>query len=97
MTHLAWNVFGTDNANSPFYLFWSGFFAVSVFTLGIATNMWVHLRKNNCHEPRCPRLGRFPVEGTPWVACHRHHPNPPQRGSIREHYHLHFGKKPGRG
>jgi hypothetical protein len=88
---------GLDSANSPWYLFWSGFFAVTVFTVGIVTNVYVHVRKNNCHEPRCLRIGRFPVEGTAWVACHRHHPDPPERDSIREHYHLYTGDKPGRG
>lgn len=97
MGNVAWNWFGTDNANSPFYLFYSGIFAVAVFTVGIATNVYVHLRKHNCHEPRCLRLGRFPVEGTPWVACHLHHPAPPVKGGIRHQHRMHLGDKPGPG
>lgn len=88
---------GLDSANSPFYLFWSGFFAVTVFTVGILTNMWVHLRKNNCHEHKCARLGRYPVEGTPWIVCRRHHPDPPVKNRIREIYHLYLRDKPGPG
>jgi len=88
---------GTDSGNSPVYLFYSGFFAVLVFALGQAVNVYVSLRRHNCHEPRCPRLGRFPVEGTLWATCRRHHPAPPAKGRIREQYHLYLGDKPGRG
>jgi hypothetical protein len=91
------HVLGTDNGNSPFYLFYSGLFGVLVFAAGQAVNAWANLRRHNCHEPRCWRVGRFPVEGTAWSACHRHHPSPPRRGSIREQYHLYVGERPGRG
>ena len=88
---------GTDNANGSWYLFWSGFFGVLVFALGMAASVWAQLRKSNCHEPRCWRLGRFPVAGTAWHACRRHHPEPPSKGGIRKQYHLYLGDKPGRG
>ena len=29
------------------------------------------VRKHNCHERRCWRVGRHAVDGTPW--CNRHH------------------------
>jgi len=31
------------------------------------------LRHHNCHVKGCLRMGH-PVEGTPYVACHKHHP-----------------------
>jgi hypothetical protein len=34
----------------------------------------VFYRTKNCHEPRCWRLGKHQVEGTPYTVCHRHHP-----------------------
>ena len=86
---------GTDSG-AP-YLFYSGLFGVLVFAAGQAAAVYVNLRHRNCHEPRCWRLGRFPVAGTPWATCRRHHPAPPQRGDIRRHYHLYLGDKPGRG
>ena len=83
---------GTDNGNSPFYLFYSGLFAVLAFLAGQAANVYVTLRKHNCHQPWCWRLGRFPVEGTSWTACRRHHPAPPRRG-----HRFYLGERPGRG
>lgn len=88
---------GTDSGNGAPYLFYSGVFTVLVFAIGQAASVWSNLRRHNCHEPRCWRVGRFPVEGTAWTSCRRHHPEPPQRGDIRERYHLYLGDKPGRG
>lgn len=90
------HVLGTDSGNSPWYLFYSGLFGVLVF-IAQSVNAWINARKHNCHEPRCVRIGRFPVEGTAWTACRRHHPAPPQRGHIREQYHLYLGERPGDG
>ena len=81
-----------DGAGRP-YLFWSGIGSDLAY-LGI---LWAVFRRLNCHEPRGPRLGRFPVEGTLLHACRRHHPKPPERGDIRERYHIFLGGKPGRG
>ena len=86
---------GTDGG--AWYNFYSGIFGVPVFGAGLLTTAWVTARRHNCHEPRCWRVGRFPVEGTAWSACRRHHPAPPQRGSIREQHHLYLGERPGRG
>ena len=84
---------GLDSGSGPAYLFWSGFGAnFGEFT--IAAAVWHHL---TCHEPRCWRLARYPVAGTTWKACRRHHPAPPRRGSIREQHRLYLGKQPGRG
>ena len=86
---------GTDGG--AWYDFYSGLFGVLVFGAGLLTSAYVTSRKHNCHEPGCWRIGRFPVEGTSWAACRRHHPAPPRRGSIRAQYHLYLGDKPGRG
>jgi hypothetical protein len=84
---------GLDSASGDPYLFWSGIGSDLAY-LGI---FWALLRRYNCHQPRCPRLGRFPVEGTQWKACRHHHPAPPQRDDIRKRYHLYAGERPGRG
>ena len=87
--------FGTDGG--AFYNFYSGIFGVLVITGGLLTNAWVNARRHNCHQPGCWRVGRLPVDGTPFVVCHRHHPSPPQKDTIARRYHLYLGEKPGRG
>jgi hypothetical protein len=79
------------------YNFFSGLFGVLVITGGLVGNAWVNARRHNCHQPRCWRVGRLPVEGTPFVVCHRHHPAPPGAETIRQRHHLYVGDKPGRG
>lgn len=64
-------VWPVPGGTSPFYQFWSGFFIVG---LSAATSSI--LRKQNCHVRWCWRLGRFPVPGTTFSTCRRHHPNP---------------------
>jgi len=87
------HILGLDSGSGPAYLWWSGAGSDLAY-LGI---FWALVRKHNCHQPRCWRIGHLPVPGTAWQVCRRHHPAPPQRGSIREHYHLYLGDKPGRG
>lgn len=53
---------GLDDAAGRPYLFWSGAGSDLAY-LGI---FWALARKHNCHQPRCWRLGRLPVEGTSW-------------------------------
>ena len=69
------HILGVDNASGRWYLFWSGFFFVLVLIIGQTVNAYVTARRHNCHEPWCWRVGKFPVEGTPWVKCRRHHPD----------------------
>ena len=88
-------ILGLDGGT--WYAFYSGIFGVLVFGGGLLANAYVTARKHNCHEPGCWRVARFPVEGTPWSACRRHHPAPPRKDSIREQYHLYLGDKAGRG
>ena len=90
-----WRVLGLDGG--PFYNFFSGLFGVLVITGGLVANAWVNARRHNCHQPGCWRVGRLPVQGTAFVVCHRHHPNPPDRETIQQRYHLYAGEKPGRG
>jgi len=87
--------FGTDGG--AWYNFYSGIFGVLVFGGGMVTSAWVVARKHNCNQPRCWRIGRFPVEGTQLNACRRHHPHPPEADTIAKRYHLYLGDKPGRG
>lgn len=63
---------GTVNESGPYYGFWSGFGSDlgEVTLLGAVLAAWRH---KNCHHPGCLRVGR-PVDGTPYTACHRHHP-----------------------
>lgn len=63
---------GTVNESGPYYGFWSGFgsdIGEATLIVGVAA-AWRH---HNCHVRGCARLGR-PVDGTPYVACPRHHP-----------------------
>lgn len=56
----------------PWYNFWSGFGS----DIGEATILVAIIgaaRHHNCHVKGCLRLGR-PVDGTPYVACPKHHP-----------------------
>ena len=74
VTHwLAWRFAAGDWPVPPgtpwTYQLESGFIpALTVLTLlGTVAGMW---HKVNCHERRCPRIGRHTVDGTPW--CKRH-------------------------
>ena len=93
MLHWLRHYFGLDSASGDPYLFWSGAGADLAY-LGI---LWALVRKHTCHQPRCWRIGHLPVQGTPYVTCRRHHPNPPGKDTIRERYHLYAGRRVGRG
>jgi len=80
-----------------FYNFFSGIFGVLVFGGGLVTTAYVTARKHNCHQPRCWRIGRFPVDGTRLIACRKHHPSPPAPETIQQHYHIYLGDRPGKG
>jgi hypothetical protein len=60
---------GADAESGTWYGFWSG--AIPDFLiLGSIITIYRH---HNCHVKGCFRLGKS-VEGTPYVACPRHHP-----------------------
>jgi hypothetical protein len=91
--------FGNGEGNGPHYLFWSGIGGIFIPPLLTAVPIvWAVLRSRNCHVHRCWRLGRHPVEGTPFTVCRRHHPDGHvTEADIRKRYHLYLGGKPGRG
>jgi hypothetical protein len=37
---------------------------------------YVFVRRHNCHAKRCWRVGRHAVDGTTYVVCRKHHPDP---------------------
>ena len=55
------------------YAFWSGAGADlgELAIIGAVIGMY---RKHRCHVGRCWRLGKSPIDGTPWIVCHHHHP-----------------------
>lgn len=68
------HVLGLDSASGTAYLAWSGALS-DLGELAIIGGLIGIYRKHNCHVRRCPRLGRFPVEGTAFVVCRHHHPD----------------------
>lgn len=87
------HLFGIDTTTGPWYAFWSGAGSDLAY-LGVFWALWRH---TNCHQPRCWRVGRLPVQGTAYRVCRHHHPNPPGKDTIRERYHIYAGRRPGRG
>ncbi len=64
------HLLGLDDASGRWYLWWSGP-GPDVPLLGAAAAI---LRRHNCHTRGCWRIGRFPVDGSSWTVCGRHHP-----------------------
>jgi hypothetical protein len=59
---------GTVNEPGPYYGFWSGFGSdLEEFgTLGaVGAGIYSLVRKYNCHEPGCWRIGNHPAGGRP--------------------------------
>lgn len=52
---------------SPWYNFWSGF-AGDLTLFGAIFALYY---KHNCHVPKCPRIARHTVDGSPY--CTKHH------------------------
>jgi hypothetical protein len=69
---------GTVNEPGPYYGFWSGF-GSDLAEFGIlgatATAMYHLVKKWNCHEPGCWRIGNHPAAGGQFNLCYRHHPD----------------------
>ncbi len=63
---------GADAESGSWYGFWSGF-GGSIPDFLILGSIITVYRHHNCHVKGCPRLGK-PVDGTPYLACPKHHP-----------------------
>jgi hypothetical protein len=69
---------GTVNEPGPYYGFWSGFGSdIAEFAIigTIATGVYQLVRKYNCHQPGCWRVGKHPAAGGQFMLCYRHHPD----------------------
>jgi hypothetical protein len=69
---------GTTNESGPYYGFFSGFGSdIAEFGIlgAIATGIYQLIKKYNCHEPGCWRVGTHPAAGGQFLLCYRHHPD----------------------
>jgi hypothetical protein len=69
---------GTINEPGPYYGFWSGFGSdLAEFSIlgAIGTAVYQLVKKYNCHEPGCWRIGNHPAAGGQFLLCYRHHPD----------------------
>jgi hypothetical protein len=69
---------GTNNEPGPYYAFWSGFGSdLTEFAIigTIATGVYQLVKKYNCHQPGCWRVGNHPAAGGQFSLCYRHHPD----------------------
>src|SRR5215510_3722702 len=69
---------GIENEQGPYYAFWSGFGSdlAEVGLIGVVfTGVYQLVRKYNCHEPGCWRVGTHPAAGGQFLLCYRHHPD----------------------
>jgi hypothetical protein len=69
---------GTVDEPGPYYGFWSGFGSdLTEFGIigAIATGVYQLVKKYNCHQPGCWRVGNHPAAGGQFSLCYRHHPD----------------------
>ena len=69
---------GTVNEPGVYYGFWSGFGSdLEEFGIlgAIGAGIYQLVKKYNCHEPGCWRVGQYPAAGGQFLLCHRHHPD----------------------
>jgi len=69
---------GTVNEPGPYYGFWSGFGSdLEEFGIlgAVGAGIYSLVRKYNCHEPGCWRVGTHPAAGGQFSLCYRHHPD----------------------
>jgi hypothetical protein len=69
---------GTVNEAGPYYGFWSGFGSdLAEFGIlgAIATGVYQLVKKYNCHEPGCWRVGSHAAAGGQFLLCYHHHPD----------------------
>jgi hypothetical protein len=68
---------GTVDESGPYYGFWSGFGSdIAEFGIlgAVGTAIYQQVKKYNCHQPGCWRVGTHPAAGGQFVLCYRHHP-----------------------
>jgi hypothetical protein len=72
------------STSSPvYYNFWSGFgsdLGEATLIGAVSIGVYTAVRKVNCHTKGCWRIGHYPLEGTPFHLCPRHHPGVPTNG-----------------
>ena len=69
---------GTINEAGPYYGFWSGFGAdLSEFAIigVVGTAIYQLVKRFNCHEPGCWRVGTHGAAEGQFLLCYRHHPD----------------------
>jgi len=69
---------GTVNESGPYYGFWSGFGSdIEEFGIlgAVGAGIYQLVKKYNCHEPGCWRIGQHPAAGGRFLLCYRHHPD----------------------
>lgn len=89
LVHVYFAVTGAADEPGKTYGFWSGFGGTLLFSaICLFPVWWYH---NNCHQHRCWRVGRHPVEGTGITTCRRHHPvlGPHRKLTAEKILHLH--------
>jgi hypothetical protein len=68
MPHWLAHILGLDNPAGGWYLWHSGIEG----NLGMLGAAYVLIRKHNCHQPRCWRVGRHTNDGKQY-RCAKHH------------------------
>jgi hypothetical protein len=69
---------GITNETGHYYAFWSGFGSdIAEFSIlgAIATGIYQLVKKYNCHEPGCWRIGNHPTADGQFHLCYHHHPD----------------------
>jgi hypothetical protein len=69
---------GVVDETGPYYAFWSGFGSdLAEFGIigAVITGVYTVVRKYNCHQPGCWRVGNHPAAGGQFYLCYRHHPD----------------------
>ena len=78
---------GIVDETGPYYGFWSGFGSdLTEFGVigAIATAVYQLVKKYNCHEPGCWRVGNHPAADGQFSLCYRHHPDYQGKKPTRE-------------
>lgn len=82
--HWLSHITGGDNVSGIWYAEWSGFVGNFAIFASFFAAAYTLVRKHNCHQTGCWRVGRF--QAGDYVVCRRHHPNPIVRGGVRAHH-----------